>query len=187
MSILQPPIGAFMKGRSRAAWVAGALLCGLAGAAHAEVAGTPPAHTAVANTAASSHRPIVRSTDQAKRHAQNAKPEKTPAAQPVAKQPEPDYGAALSQYQLTRSNTDAPLSAQPGIGDPGYAAGTSASDLLKRHRLQNGAPAPASSAGQNPAAAAAPDDNWRFMANPLINATHIHEVGAAVSVRHDFW
>jgi hypothetical protein len=194
--------GVFMKGRNRGYWIAGACLWGLTSAAFAEVAATAPAKPAGHNTssAPSPHHATVRSTERTTErtqphthtarteHAVSAKPATAPIANATTKQPEHSYSAALSQYQFAYGNANVPFSPQPENGESRYAGTTVESQILKRNSTPYGAPAaaaaPASSA--SPAGSTASDDNWRFMANPLINATHIHEVGAAVSVRHDF-
>jgi hypothetical protein len=180
-----------MKSRNRSYWIAGAFLWGLTSAALAEVAATAPEKPATHT--ASAHQHTVRSADRTQRHTHGAQTEHAISANPAtkpttnvtAKQPEQNYSAALSQYQFAYGNANLPFSPQPENGESRYAGTTVESQILKRNSTQYGAPAtPASSASTAPATAS--DDNWRFMANPLINATHIHEIGAAVSVRHDF-
>jgi hypothetical protein len=189
MSILHSFNGVvFMKKRNRGYWIAGAFLWCLTSAALAEVAGTPSEKPAPITSSA--HPSIARSTERPQRHAHGPRTEhavsaKTATAQttkPITKQPEPSYSAALSQYQFAYGNANVPFSPQPDIGASSYAGTTVESEILKRNSTQYSAPA----ASASPARPAGPDDNWRFMANPLINATHIHEIGAAVSVRHDF-
>jgi hypothetical protein len=177
--------GVFMKGRNRGYWIAGACLWGLTSAAFAEVAATAPAKPA--------HRSTVRPTERTQphthtartEHAVSAKPATTPIANATTKQPEHSYSAALSQYQFAYGNANVPFAPQPENGESRYAGTTVESQILKRNSTPYGAPA-APAAPASSVSSTASDDNWRFMANPLINATHIHEVGAAVSVRHDF-
>lgn len=189
MSISQPiQWGIFMKGRNRVYWIGGAFLWGLTSAAFAEVAGTPPEKPAAIT--ASAHANIVRSTERPQRHAHGPRTEHAGSAKATTKQtttqttkqPEQNYSAALSQYQFAYGNANVPFSPQSDISASSYAGTTVESQILKRNSTQYGAPVTSAS----PAPSAAPDDNWRFMANPLINATHIHEIGAAVTVRHDF-
>jgi hypothetical protein len=186
--------GVFMKGRNRSYWLAGAFLWGLTSAAFAEIAATAPEKPAGhASSAPSAHHTTVRSTERTQphthgartEHAASAKPATRPIANATTKQPEHSYSAALSQYQFAYGNANVPFSPPPEDGESRYAGTTVESQILKRNSTAYGPPAtPAASA--SPAGATASDDNWRFMANPLINATHIHEIGAAVSVRHDF-
>jgi hypothetical protein len=186
--------GVFVKGRNRNYWIAGAFLWGLTSAAFAEVATTAPAKPAGhTSSAPSAHRSTVRSTERTQphthtartEHAVSAKPATTPIANATTKQPEHSYSAALSQYQFAYGNANVPFAPQPENGESRYAGTTVESQILKRNSTPYGAPA-APAAPASSVSSTASDDNWRFMANPLINATHIHEVGAAVSVRHDF-
>jgi hypothetical protein len=174
--------GVFMKNRNRGYWIAGAFLWGLTSAALAEVAGTPPAKPTANTSSTHAHSPRTRHAAASKAATKQTAKQ---AATQTPKQPESDYSGALSQYQFAYGKANVPFAPEPQIGDPGYAGNTAESEILKRNSTRYGAPAtPASPASS--ALATAPDDNWRFMANPLINATHIHEIGAAVSARHDF-
>ncbi|GAB7522783.1 hypothetical protein [Paraburkholderia sp. 2C] len=185
MSILQSINGVvFMKKRNRGYWIAGAFFWGLTSAAVAGAAGTLPERPAAVTASAhpSPERPPRHAHARGTEHAASAKATPKQTTTQTAKQPEQNYSAALSQYQFAYGNANVPFSPPPNIGASSYAGTTVESQILKRNSTQYGAPAtPASSVRPE-----APDDNWRFMANPLINATHIHEIGAAVSLRHDF-
>lgn len=180
--------GVFMKNRNRGYWIAGAFLWGLTSAALADVAGAPSDKPAA--NAASSHRNNAQLTDRPQRHTHSPRTEHAVAAKATtkqattqtAKQPEQNYSVALSQYQFAYGKANIPFAPPPASGESNYADTTSESQVLKRNSTQYAAPATPAS----PSRTTAPDDNWRFMANPLINATHSHEIGAAVSVRHDF-
>jgi len=173
-----------MNGRNPRYWVAGAFLWGLTGAALAEVAVALPERPAA--HASSAHPNNVRPADRPQRHSHSPRTKTAlatkPASAPTTKQPEQNYSAALSQYQFAYGNANVPFSPQPDAGASTYAGTTIESQILKRNSTQYGAPATSASSARS----TAPDDTWRFMANPLINATHSHEIGAAVSVRHDF-
>jgi hypothetical protein len=184
MPIFQLSNGAFMHGRKPRYWIAGAFLWGLTSVGFAEVPVAPPGNPAAHTSSA--HPNNVRSADRPQTHSHSPRTKTALATKPAStqttKQPEQNYSAALSQYQFAYGNANVPFSPQPEAGASTYAGTTIESQIVKRNSTQYGAPATSASSARS----TAPDDTWRFMANPLINATHSHEIGAAVSVRHDF-
>jgi hypothetical protein len=170
-----------MKVRSLNYWFASAFLCGLTSVALAEVAGTPPG-APVSGNSSPSQQNIDRSTHRPQPHPHGRKAKQLSSAKPSTKQSEQNAGATQGQPQVVYGSTNFPFSLIPDVGGSHDVAGTAQSDVLARNSAQYGSPATSGSKSST----TAPDGNWRFMASPLMNATHAHEIGATVSVRHDF-
>ena len=162
-------------------WIAGALFWGLTGAAFAEAAGIAPGAPVIGNIP-SSHKNIDRSADRPQRHPHGPRTEHPSSAKASSMKRERNDSATPGDYQLRYGNTNSPFSVAPGPGESRFSGGTPENRILARDSARYGIPAASNAQGST----TVPDDNWRFTASPLMNATHAHEIGATVSVRLDF-
>ncbi|MFC0576114.1 hypothetical protein [Paraburkholderia solisilvae] len=173
--------GAIHKRSHLKHWIAGVLFWGLTGAALAEATGIAPGAPVTGNIP-SSHKKTDRLADRPQWHPHALRTAYPSSVKVSSVKRERNDSATPDEYQLRYGNTNLLFSVVPALGESRYSGGTPESQILTRDSARYGLPA----ASNAQSSATVPDDNWRFTASPLMNATHAHEIGATVSARHDF-